>query len=65
MTTDDLRVWAEAHGTGPVVMPQAAAVLELIKDNERLKRWEFTAEEYRSLLQHMQDQHQYQQGDAP
>jgi len=35
-----LRQWAEQYSTGPMVMPQAQQVLELLEENARLKRGE-------------------------
>jgi hypothetical protein len=36
LTDADLRAWAEAHGTGESVMPQARAVLRLLESRARL-----------------------------
>jgi len=38
MSDDQLRAWAEAHGTGERVMPQARAVLRLLDHVADLRR---------------------------
>jgi hypothetical protein len=38
MTEAELRAWAEAHSKGDMVMPQAAAVLALFEELDRLRK---------------------------
>lgn len=46
-TPVELRAWAEAHLASGLI--QARQVLEMLAENERLKRGDFTEEEFQNL----------------